>query len=64
MQMQEQQAATQTEEFIQELLKGRIAVYQFLRVPTQENKQKTVEIFESLYKNVENLKAKLQFKEI
>ena len=51
--------ATQTEEFIQELLKGRIAVYQFLRVPTQENKQKTVEIFESLYKNVENLKAKL-----
>ena len=51
--------AIQTEEFIQELLKGRISVYQFLRTPTYENKQKTVEIFESLYKNVEDLKAKL-----
>lgn len=51
--------AIQTEEFIQELLKGRISVYQFLRTPTYENKQKTVEIFQSLYKNVEDLKAKL-----
>ena len=51
--------AIQTEEFIQELLKGRISVYQFLRTPTYENKQKTVEILESLYKNVEDLKAKL-----
>ena len=36
--------AIETEEFIQQLLKGRISVYQFLRAPTEVNKQKVINI--------------------
>ena len=32
--------ATQTDIFIQQVLKGRISVYQFLRVPSEQNAQK------------------------
>ena len=40
------QVSIETENFIQDLLKGRIAVYQFLRNPNEENRQKAISIFE------------------
>ncbi len=48
--------ALETEEFVQELLKGRISVYQFLRNPVSENAQKVRDNFEALNKNVSQLK--------
>ena len=51
--------ALKTDEFVQQLLKGRISVYQFLRAPTEENKQKVVDNFKSLDSAVTELKAKL-----
>jgi len=53
------QISIKTEEFIQELLKGRISVYQFLRTPTDENAQKVVANFENLDKEVLELKTKV-----
>jgi methyl-accepting chemotaxis protein len=49
--------ATETEEFIQQVLKGRISVYQFLRAPSNDTKQKVIDNFQSLDKNVLELKA-------
>ena len=50
---------TQTEEIIQKIQKGRISVYQFLRNPSDENRQKTLVIFESLNKDILDLKSRL-----
>ena len=50
---------SQTDSFIQQVLKGRISVYQFLRSPTEDNKQKTIAIFESLNKTVTDIKSTL-----
>jgi len=56
-------AATQTEVFIQQVLKGRIAVYQFLRTPSEKNAQKVVDSFTLLDNNVSILKGKLSLEE-
>ena len=48
--------AFQTNEFVEELLKGRISVYQFLRTPTNENAQKVVTNFEKLDTDILALK--------
>ena len=53
------QISIRTEEFIQELLKGRISVYQFLRAPNEENAKKVVDNFADLDKEVLELKSKV-----
>lgn len=53
------QISMQTEEFVEELLKGRIAVYQFLRVPNDETANKVRDDFSILEKRVEETKPKL-----
>ncbi|MDD2886463.1 MAG: methyl-accepting chemotaxis protein [Aliarcobacter sp.] len=53
------QIAIRTEEFIQELLKGRISVYQFLRTSNEENAKKVVDNFAKLDKEVLELKSKV-----
>ncbi|MDZ7818827.1 MAG: methyl-accepting chemotaxis protein [Aliarcobacter sp.] len=53
------QVTIKTEKFIQELLKGRISVYQFLRLPNDENAKKVVTNFQNLDKEVLELKTKL-----
>ena len=53
--------AIETEEFIQQLLKGRISVYQFLRAPTEVNKQKVIDTFKVLDNQVSQLKKELVF---
>ena len=55
------QVAIQTEEFVQQLLKGRISVYQFLRAPTDANKQKVIDNFKTLDDSVIELRAKLVY---
>ncbi|MEZ4694481.1 MAG: hypothetical protein R2837_10965 [Aliarcobacter sp.] len=39
--------AIQTDIFIQEVLKGRISVYQFLKVPTEQSAQKVKDDFKN-----------------
>ena len=51
--------AIKTEIFVQQLLKGRISVYQFLRAPTDVNKQKVVDNFTELDDEVKTLKEVL-----
>ncbi len=53
------QISIRTEEFIQELLKGRISVYQFLRASNEENAKKVVDNFANLDKEVLELKSKV-----
>ena len=53
--------AIETEEFIQQLLKGRISVYQFLRAPTEVNKQEVIDTFKVLDNQVLQLKKELVF---
>ncbi|WNL16035.1 methyl-accepting chemotaxis protein [Arcobacter cryaerophilus gv. pseudocryaerophilus] len=55
--------ATQTDIFIQQVLKGRISVYQFLRVPSEQNAQKVKNDFKELDDFVKNLKSFLTEKE-
>ena len=55
--------AIETEEFVEQLLKGRISVYQFLRNPNQQTSQKVVDNFQQLSKNVTDLKTKSISKE-
>ena len=55
--------ATQTDVFIQQVLKGRISVYQFLRVPSEQSAQKVKSDFKELDNFVENLKPFLTEKE-
>ncbi len=56
-------AATQTDVFIQQVLKGRIAVYQFLRAPSESTEQNVINSFSQLDKNVSSLKPKLSQEE-
>lgn len=51
--------ALQTEGFVQDLLKGRISVYQFLRAPTKDTAQIVRDDFSKLDKNVLVLKSTL-----
>ena len=55
------QVSIETESFIQQLLKGRISVYQFLRAPTEVNKQKVIDTFKVLDNQVLQLKKELVF---
>ncbi|WP_141047658.1 methyl-accepting chemotaxis protein [Aliarcobacter cryaerophilus] len=55
--------ATQTDIFIQQVLKGRISVYQFLRVPSEQSAQKVKSDFKELDEFVKNLKPFLTEKE-
>ncbi|MDD2886494.1 MAG: methyl-accepting chemotaxis protein [Aliarcobacter sp.] len=48
--------AITTDEFIQELLKGRISIYQFLRNPSDENRKIVINNFEELDHDVAELK--------
>ena len=52
-------SALKTDHFIKQVLKGRIAVYQFLRSPTKTNSTKVVNSFKELQKEVSSLKPKL-----
>ena len=56
-------AAAQTDLFIQQVLKGRISVYQFLRSPDEQKAQKVRDDFNTLNNSVLELKAKLTSKE-
>ncbi len=56
-------AAVQTDLFIQQVLKGRISVYQFLRSPDEQKAQKVRDDFNTLNNSVLELKAKLTSKE-
>ena len=56
-------AAVQTDLFIQQVLKGRISVYQFLRSPDEIKAQKVRDDFNTLNNSVLELKAKLTAKE-
>ena len=49
--------AMETDEFIREVLKGRISVYQFLRAPNDDTRKKVVDNFQILDKNVSELKS-------
>ena len=53
------EVALKTDEFIQQILKGRISVYQFLRSPSDKAAQKVREDFSLLNQNVLTLKSKL-----
>lgn len=53
------EVALKTEGFVQELLKGRISVYQFLRNPSSETAQKVRENFKTLDKDVLALKEEV-----
>ena len=55
--------ATQTDIFIQQVLKGRISAYQFLRVPSEQSAQKVKSDFKELDDFVKNLKSFLTEKE-
>ncbi|MCT7499785.1 methyl-accepting chemotaxis protein [Aliarcobacter cryaerophilus] len=55
--------ATQTDIFIQQVLKGRISVYQFLRVPSEQSAQKVKNDFKELDDFLKNLKPFLTEKE-
>ncbi|QKF68558.1 MCP-domain signal transduction protein [Arcobacter venerupis] len=49
--------ALTTDEFVQQVLKGRISIYQFLRNPKEENRVIVIENFKKLDKNVSELKT-------
>ena len=51
--------ALETDEIVQQYLKGRISVYQFLRSPSDKTAQKVREDFSLLNQNVLTLKSKL-----
>ena len=55
-------AASQTDVFIQQVLKGRIAVYQFLRAPSKEKADQVRENFKILDNQVSTLKPRLGVK--
>ncbi len=56
------QVEIQTEVFIQQVLKGRISVYQFLRTPKDETSKKVIDDFKTLDNFVLTLKPKLKEK--
>ncbi|MFA9373725.1 MAG: methyl-accepting chemotaxis protein [Poseidonibacter sp.] len=53
----------ETERFIEQVLKGRISVYQFLRLPSEQNAQKVRNDFEILNQKVSQLKGTLSAEE-
>jgi methyl-accepting chemotaxis protein len=53
------EAANKTEHFQGEMLKGRISVYQFLRLPNASNAQKVREDFSALVKEISSFKSGL-----
>ena len=53
------EVAQETDEFIQQILKGRISVYQFLRSPSDKAAQKVREDFSLLNQNVLTFKSRL-----
>ncbi|MGD9624280.1 MAG: methyl-accepting chemotaxis protein [Arcobacter sp.] len=55
--------ASQTDLFVQQLLKGRISVYQFLRTPTEQSAQSVRDEFKKFDEYVKALKPKLTEKE-
>ena len=55
--------ASQTDLFIQQLLKGRISVYQFLRTPTEQSAQSVRDDFKKFDEYVKALKPQLVEKE-
>ncbi|MFA7571286.1 MAG: methyl-accepting chemotaxis protein [Sulfurimonadaceae bacterium] len=55
--------ASQTDVFIQQVLKGRISVYQFLRSPNDKTAQKVRDDFQFLNDEVSNLKSQITLKE-
>jgi methyl-accepting chemotaxis protein len=56
-------AASQTDVFIQQVLKGRISVYQFLRSPSDEKAAEVESDFNILIKKVKTLKPQLSAQE-
>ncbi|MBF7071140.1 methyl-accepting chemotaxis protein [Aliarcobacter butzleri] len=60
---QRNNAAISTEEFIQQNLKGRISVYQFLRNLTEESSQKVQNDFKKLIEDVSAAKSTFSLKE-
>jgi methyl-accepting chemotaxis protein len=60
---QQTNAANQTDLFIQQVLKGRISVYQFLRNPDESKAQIVRKDFEELNNNVLDLQSKLNSQE-
>ena len=56
-------AANQTDLFIQQVLKGRISVYQFLRSPDEAKAKIVKDDFELLNNHVLDLKSKLSIQE-
>jgi methyl-accepting chemotaxis protein len=52
-------SALSTEHMIQQILKGRISAYQFLRLPNEKNAQTVQNDFAKLNQQVYNLKNKL-----
>ncbi|MFX4219392.1 methyl-accepting chemotaxis protein [Aliarcobacter butzleri] len=60
---QRNNAAISTEEFIQQNLKGRISVYQFLRNLTEESSQKVENDFKKLMEDVSAAKSTFSLKE-
>ncbi len=60
---QRNNAAISTEEFIQQNLKGRISVYQFLRNLTEESSQKVENDFKKLIEDVSAAKSTFSLKE-
>ena len=57
-------AAIKTDIFIQNILKGRISAYQFLRNPSQEAALKVKEDFKLLQNDVESFKTTLSSEKI
>jgi methyl-accepting chemotaxis protein len=57
------EAAIKTEQFIQQVLKGRISVYQFLRAPNEKTAQKVREDFSLLNQDVLTFKSKLSLEQ-
>src|SRR5574343_46579 len=55
--------ATQTDKFVQQLLKGRISVYQFLRNPNNDTAQKVRDDFSKLSSEALDMKEKLSLEE-
>ena len=51
--------AIKTDDFVQQLLKGRIAIYQFLRNPNEENRQIVLKLFKNLDEDVTALQKTL-----
>lgn len=49
----------QTQELVDDILRNRFTVYQFLRLPSEENSQKVQQRFEALKKGVQELQKRL-----